>query len=203
MKRINAMKNILFVIFISQMFSVTTSAAQIDVTINEAIENLIDKVQASATEIDQEVDKTIDIFLSEIEGAEIFFNQASGILVFPRVAKVGIGIGVQTGEGALRVNGESIDYYRTISGSIGFQLGAQAKAIIIAFMTAQALEGFHNSNGWTVGVDGSVTFIDIGMGKSIDTERIKDPVVGFSFDPRGLMYGLTLEGSKIIKVFKE
>ena len=66
MKRINAMINILFVIFISQIFSVTTSAAQIDVTINEAIENLIDKVQASATEIDQEVDKTIDIFLSEI-----------------------------------------------------------------------------------------------------------------------------------------
>ena len=61
MNRLNAVINILFVIFISQIFSVTTSAAQIDVTINEAIENLIDKVQASATEIDQEVDKTIEV----------------------------------------------------------------------------------------------------------------------------------------------
>ena len=48
---------------------------------------------------------------------------------------------------------------RTASGSIGFQLGAQAKSIVIAFMTQEALDKFRASDGWKVGVDGSVALI--------------------------------------------
>jgi lipid-binding SYLF domain-containing protein len=129
----------------------------------------------------------------------VFLNQAAGYLVFPRVIKVGIGIGAETGEGALRVNDTTAAYYRTTSGSIGFQLGAQAKAIVIAFMTPEALDQFRNSKGWKVGVDGSVALIDLGGGKSLDTQNIKDPIVGFIFDSKGLMLNLTLEGTKIHK----
>ena len=101
-----------------------------------------------------------------------------------------------------RINGQTVDYYSTFSGSIGFQLGAQAKSIVIAFMTDEALREFRNSKGWKVGVDGSVAIIDIGAGKSIDSTNIKDPVVGFIFNAKGLMYNLTLEGSKITKLDK-
>ena len=38
--------------------------------------------------------------------------------------------------------------------------------------------------------------------KTIDTANIKDPVVGFIFGAKGLMYNLTLEGSKIHKLDK-
>lgn len=154
----------------------------------------------SAAEIDAAVDESIRIFKQDIDGADVFLNQAAGYLVFPRVIKVGIGIGGETGEGALRVGGTTVDYYRTSAGSIGFQLGAQAKAIVIAFMTQQSLDKFRNSSGWKVGVDGSVAIIDIGAGKTIDSGNIKDPVVGFIFDSKGLMYNLTLEGSKISKL---
>ena len=157
---------------------------------------------APGAEIDVEVTKTIEIFKSDVNGAEVFLNQAAGILVFPRVIKVGIGIGGETGEGALRVGGKTVDYYRTSAGSIGFQLGAQAKAILIAFMTQDSLEKFQRSSGWKVGVDGSVALIDIGAGKAIDTGNIKDPVVGFVFNSKGLMYNLTLEGSKFSKLDK-
>ena len=122
--------------------------------------------------------------------------------MFPRVIKVGIGLGGETGEGALLVQGENAGYYRTASGSIGFQLGAQAKSIVIAFMTPESLEKFRNSAGWKVGVDGSVALIDIGAGKAIDTTSINDPVVGFVFGSKGLMYNLTLEGSKITRIDK-
>ncbi len=157
----------------------------------------------SAAGIDVEVDKTIIVFKEEVNGAEVFLGQAAGILVFPRVIKVGIGIGAETGEGALRVRGQTVDYYRTTSGSIGLQLGAQAKSIVIAFMTKDALEKFRNSEGWKVGIDGSVALIDMGAGKTIDTHNIKDPVVGFIFGSKGLMYNLTLEGSKFSKLDKK
>lgn len=157
---------------------------------------------ATAEEIDADVAKSIEEFRTDVNGAEVFLEQAAGYLVFPRVIKIGIGIGGETGEGALRVGGKSVDYYRTSSGSIGFQLGAQAKAIVIAFMTKESLEKFRNSSGWKVGVDGSVALIDLGAGKTIDTNNIKDPVVGFIFDSKGLMYNLTLEGSKFSKLDK-
>jgi lipid-binding SYLF domain-containing protein len=157
---------------------------------------------ASASEIDVSVDSTIEIFKSDVNGSEVFLNQAVAVLVFPRVIKIGIGIGGETGEGALRVGGKTVDYYRTSAGSFGFQLGAQAKAIVIAFMTKDALDKFQNSSGWKVGVDGSVALIDIGAGKTVDTQNIKDPVVGFIFNSKGLMYNLTLEGSKFSKLDK-
>jgi lipid-binding SYLF domain-containing protein len=150
-----------------------------------------------------EVDKTIIVFKEEVKGAEVFLGQAAGYLVFPRVIKVGIGVGAETGEGALRVGGQTVDYYRTTSGSFGLQLGAQAKSIVIAFMTNDALEKFRNSEGWKAGVDGSVALIDMGAGKTIDSHNIKDPVVGFIFGSKGLMYNLTLEGSKFSKLDKE
>lgn len=157
---------------------------------------------ASAAKLDKDADEAIVTFRNEVNGADVFLNQAAGYLVFPRVIKAGIGIGGETGEGVLRVGGKTVDYYRTSAGSIGFQLGAQAKSIVIAFMTKESLDKFRNSNGWKVGVDGSVALIDLGAGKTIDSDNIKDPVIGFIFGSKGLMYNLTLEGSKFSKLDK-
>jgi len=151
----------------------------------------------SAAVTDTKVNETIAVFKKEVNGADVFLSQSAGYLVFPRVIKIGIGIGGETGEGALRVGGVTDGYYRTSSGSIGFQLGAQAKSIVIAFMTKESLDKFKNSDGWKIGIDGSVALIDLGAGKTIDSNNIKDPVVGFIFGSAGLMYNLTLEGSKI------
>ena len=157
---------------------------------------------ASAAEIDDGANEALRQFKREIQGGEVFLNNAAGYLVFPRVIKVGIGVGAETGEGVLRVGGKSVDYYRTTSGSVGLQLGAQAKAIVIAFMTPEALNRFRDSSGWKVGVDGSVALIDLGAGKTIDSQNVKHPVVGFIFGSKGLMYNLTLEGSKFSKLDK-
>lgn len=157
---------------------------------------------ASAAAIDRDADEAIAAFREEVNGAEVFLGQAAGYLVFPRVIKVGIGLGAETGEGVLRVNGRSAAYFRTTSGSFGLQLGAQAKSMVIAFMTKDSLAKFRQSTGWQVGVDGSVALIDLGTGKQINTGNIKDPVVGFIFGSKGLMYNLTLEGTKISRIKK-
>jgi lipid-binding SYLF domain-containing protein len=124
------------------------------------------------------------------------------VLVFPKVYKAGIGIGGEYGEGALRIGGKTVDYYNTVAASIGFQLGAQAKTIILVFMEKDALKKFRASEGWEVGVDGSVAIIDIGAGGTIDSTTIKDPIVGFVLSQKGLMFNLTLEGSKFTKLEK-
>ncbi len=157
---------------------------------------------ASAAEINREVNATLQRFKEEVGGSASFLAISKGELVFPKVYKAGIGIGGEYGEGALRVGGKTVAYYNTMAASLGFQLGAQAKSVIILFMDKNALTKFRESDGWKVGVDGSVALVDIGLGKSVDTNTIKDPVIGFVFGQEGLMYNLTLEGAKFNKIEK-
>jgi lipid-binding SYLF domain-containing protein len=154
----------------------------------------------TANKIDQEADEALVTFEEEVNGADVFLDQAAGYLVFPRVLRAGLGVGAETGEGAMRIGGKTAGYFRITSGSIGFQAGAQARSIVIAFMTQSSLDQFRRSNGWRVGIDGSVALIDIGVGKTIDTQNIRDPVVGFIFGSSGLMYNLTLEGTRFTRV---
>ncbi len=154
----------------------------------------------SAAEIDAEVNASISQFKKEVGAAEELMNKAAGVLVFPSVIKAGIGIGGEYGEGALRIGGKTADYYATAAGSFGLQLGAQAKTVVILFMTDSALKEFRGSDGWEAGVDGSVAVVQVGAGGSVDTTNIKDPIIGFIFGQKGLMYNLTLEGSKMTKL---
>jgi lipid-binding SYLF domain-containing protein len=154
----------------------------------------------TAKEIDVSVEVTLERFNKEVPGGTSFLKKAKGVLVFPSVIKVGIGIGGEYGEGSLRIGGKTVDYYSTMAASIGFQLGAQAKSIILAFLSEGALKQFRNSDGWKAGVDGSVALISLGMGDSLDTTNVKDPIVAFVFGQKGLMYNLTLEGSKFSKL---
>jgi lipid-binding SYLF domain-containing protein len=146
------------------------------------------------------VSETLDRFFYKIGGARELAHNAVGILVFPSVVKAGFGVGGEYGEGALRIRGRTAGYYNTLSASFGFQLGVQARSVVIMFMTEQALNQFRRTAGWKVGVDGSIAIITVGIGGSIDTNKITSPVVGFILDPKGLMYNLTLEGSKITRI---
>jgi len=172
-------------------------------TVIETLRNsLRDVVEASASEIDRDAELALELLTREIVESKLILNQAYGYLVFPRIVKVGMGIGLETGEGVLKVSELSTDYYRISSGSLGFQAGAQAKAVVIAFMTEDLLNSFQNNPGWKVGVDGHVTVIDRGLSQSLDSDNILDSVVAFVFDSRGLMYSLTLEGSVFTKLEK-
>jgi len=155
---------------------------------------------ASAAEIDAEANEALHSFVRQVPGARELANKAAGILVFPSVIKAGFGFGGEYGEGIL-LNRERVEgYYNLISGSFGFQIGVQQRSIIIMFMTQDALDGFRRRAGWKIGVDGSVTIITVGIGGAIDTDKIVSPVIGFIIDPKGLMYNLTLEGTKISRI---
>jgi len=122
--------------------------------------------------------------------------------VFPKVIKAGFGWGGEYGEGAMRIGGKTVDYYNTMAGSFGLQIGAQAKTVMLVFLDEDALKRFRISEGWKAGVDGSVAVVAVGAGTSLDSTKLNAPIVGFILDQKGLMYNLTLEGSKFTKINK-
>jgi len=156
-------------------------------------------IAVTAENIDAGVEKSLNM-LKGVNGGKEVLKNSLGMLVFPAVFKAGIGLGGEYGEGALVINGKTVDYYSTAAASIGFQLGGQKKTIIIAFMDKNALNDFRDSSGWKVGADASVAVVAVGADGSIDTEKTNKPIVAFVFDQKGLMYNLTLEGSKIKKL---
>ncbi|KAA3644411.1 MAG: hypothetical protein DWP95_04675 [Proteobacteria bacterium] len=154
----------------------------------------------SAQEINILADATLTKFKQEVTGGEQFLQQAAGVLVFPQVLKAGLGVGGEYGEGVLREGGQNSAYYSTASASFGLQAGAQSKAVVIVFLQPAALNKFKQTKGWKAGVDGSVAIIKWGVGEDINTMNFKEPIVGFVFGNKGLMFNLTLEGSKITRI---
>lgn len=157
---------------------------------------------ASRAEIDARVQEAIENFYRQTSAGKALAKKAAGMLVFPQVIKAGFGIGGEFGEGALLTGDKTLAYYNIAAASIGLQFGAQIKSQIILFMTAESLKKFRNSEGWEAGVDGSVALATLGAGKEIDTNTAKQPIVGFIFSNKGLMYNLTFEGSKITRIEK-
>ena len=157
---------------------------------------------ASKDEINAEVKQALGNFQQQTSAGHELSKKAAGMLVFPNVLKAGIGVGGEYGEGALLVKGKTVGYYNVASASIGFQLGAQASSQILLFMSDKALADFRKSDGWKAGVDGSVALATLGAGGAIDTATAKQPIIGFIFSNKGLMYNLSFEGSKISRLNK-
>lgn len=157
---------------------------------------------SDAAKIDREVRASLKEFSDNTPPkVKRYVAQAKGMLVFPKVIKAGIGIGGQYGEGALLIGGKTVDYYSVAGGSIGFQLGAQSRAQVVLFMTADALAKFRASKGWKAGVDGSVAVIELGAGGQVLTpDADRKPVLGFVYGAKGLMYNLSFEGQKFTRI---
>jgi lipid-binding SYLF domain-containing protein len=100
----------------------------------------------------------------------------------------------------LRSGGRTVDYYKTTTGSLGLQLGAQSKAVVLGFMTDAAYQQFRNSSGWTAGADAGVALAKVGANGRVDTSTATAPVVGFVLTNTGLMFNLSLEGTKVSKL---
>jgi lipid-binding SYLF domain-containing protein len=157
---------------------------------------------ASAAQIDTAVRSALQEFFGRIDGAREVVAKSAAVLVFPSIIRAGVGVGGEFGEGALLTREKTVDYYNIVSASIGFQLGAQTRSVILIFMTPEALSNFRRRHGLKIGVDASVAIVNVGAGGSIDTVRVANPIIGFIFDGKGLMFNMTLEGSKITRIRK-
>lgn len=151
-------------------------------------------------EIDAAVDGSLSRLYSAIPGSRELVAKANGMLIFPSVIAAGLGIGGEYGEGALRVNNVTEDYFNLASVSFGLQIGAQSKMIGFLFMTQDGLDKFRKSSGWSVGADASVAVLKTGANGAIDINAVTAPVVAFVLTNTGLMANLTLSGTKITRM---
>lgn len=159
---------------------------------------------ATAQAINASADQTLALFRQKVPGADAYLHDARGVLIFPQVIQAGVGLGGEYGEGVMRIGGHNTGYYSIAAGSLGLQFGAQAKSIVVLFLDKEALRHFREKtamgNNFNVGVDGSIAIIDVGGQASVNSATINQPIIGFVFNQKGLMYNLSLQGSKIAQI---
>ena len=155
---------------------------------------------SSRTSIDAQVDASLSKLYQAVPGSREMVGKAAGVLVFPAVISASLGVGAEYGRGALRTGGRTQAYYSTTAGSIGFQAGAQSKAVIYVFNTQESLAKFRNSKGWTAGADATVAVANIGANGAVDTNTVRQPVVGFVLTNVGLEAGVSVSGAKITEI---
>ena len=152
-------------------------------------------------EIDTKADAAMER-LHSVEGGKQFAEKAKALLIMAGVGKGALIVGFEHGKGALRIEGETVDYYSLSAGSVGLQIGGEAKDIIIAFMTTEALDKFRSSNNWEAGVDGNIAMVAAGDGGALTNISGKEPIQAVVFDVKGLFFDLSLKGGKFSKLDK-
>ncbi|HGZ69967.1 MAG TPA: hypothetical protein ENK74_01055 [Nitratifractor sp.] len=157
---------------------------------------LLTVVHAQEAEIGpKNILQTLQNFYAKFKGGDELLKKANGYLVFPTVYKAGLVVGGEYGVGALIEQGSITDYYRMVSTSIGLQVGAQKRSLIILFMTKEALENFKNKEQWKVGVDGMIAVMNWSTGTDLSSVDIKKNTFAIAFNDIGVMANLTLEGT--------
>ena len=127
-------------------------------------------------------------------------SKAAAILVFPDVVKAGFIIGAQGGQGILFNHGQPRGRYRTVAASYGLQAGVQKYGYALFLMNQKAVDWVNNTRGWEIGTGPSVVIVDKGMARSFSTDTLHSGIYAFIFDQQGLMAGLGLQGSKIMRI---
>ncbi|WP_205813832.1 YSC84-related protein [Burkholderia sp. Ac-20365] len=169
-------------------------------TTGPSSDNSTEANAAKRQTIDADVNGTLARLYNSIGGSRELADKSRGILVFPSVISAGFWFGGQYGQGALRVGGQTSGYYSIAAASFGLQIGAQSKAIVMLFMTDDALNNFTRSQGWSAGVDATVALVKVGANGNVDTSTAMSPVEAFVLTNGGLMAGVSLEGSKISRL---
>ncbi len=155
-------------------------------------------------QIDARVVEGLQEFDKVVSNSEEVIAAAAGILICPKIGKVGLGVGVEKGNCALQVDGETVEYWRASGASLGLTAGIQSSGLVVAFMEQAALDKFRDSDrGWDFGVDGSVALATVGAGGTVKVSEFKKPVYAFGFSPKGLMADLSLTTSTFKRIGTE
>lgn len=158
---------------------------------------------ATAGEINRDVDNALATLYRTTPAAGSMAKIAKGILVFPNIIKGGLIIGGQYGEGALRVDGVTTGYYKTVAASYGLQAGAQTFGYALFFINNDDLNYLRKSEGWEIGIGPSIVIVDEGIARSLTTTTAKSGIYAFIFQQKGLMGGIGIQGSKITQIRPE
>jgi lipid-binding SYLF domain-containing protein len=154
---------------------------------------------ASAAELRRAARSALELLYASDPTARAIGREAVAVLVFPQVTAAGFIVGAERGDGVLFVGGGTAGYYNTTAGSYGFQAGAQQFGYALFFMNRRALDYLRASEGWEVGGTGDLVIVDTGVAKTLSTTTARRGIYAFFFNQKGLMGGVSLQGTKITK----
>jgi|SRR6266550_896760 len=155
---------------------------------------------AGASAIDRDAGSSLDKLFKNAPGSKALADKAVAVLVFPSIVKGGFIIAGQFGDGALRKNGKTVAYYRSLAASYGFQAGVQAFGYVLFFMDDASVQYLDNSAGFELGTGPSLVVLDAGFGKNLSSTTLQKGIYAFIFDQKGLMGGVGIQGSKITRI---
>ena len=165
-----------------------------------AVTALTSAKTASADNLISESRHALQQLVAQNPAAAKANSKAAAILVFPDVVKAGLIFGAQGGQGILFIHGQPSGRYRTVAASYGLQAGVQKYGYALFLMNQQAVNWVNNTHGWEIGSGPSVVIVDKGMARSFTTDTLHSGIYAFTFDQQGLMAGLGLQGSKIMRI---
>lgn len=155
-----------------------------------------------AQDINRDVSEALDRFRATVKNSGTLLKEAEGVLVVPNVRKAALVVGGEWGKGALRVNDQTVGYYKLNAASVGVQAGYKQADFVFLFTTPEALREFRANPEWTAGSTVSASAGELSKG-TVDTLRTKHPVVGIAMADGGLMGDVSLSGSKLTRFHPE
>lgn len=154
----------------------------------------------NADRLEARVDATRDFLRQNHPETAALFRNAHGILYMPLVSEAGLFVGGGYGQGALRIDDVTVDYYSAARASFGLQIGAQQYAHVLFFMTPEALAEFRRSDGWAASADVRYAVPEGGGSAGVQTTTIFSPVIAVVFGQSGLIAGASLAGVRYQRI---
>ncbi|MFN3952807.1 MAG: YSC84-related protein [Pararhodobacter sp.] len=154
----------------------------------------------NAGRLEARVDATRDFLRNNYPETQELFRNAHGVLYMPLVSEAGFFVGGGYGQGALRINDVTVDYYSATRASFGLQVGAQQFAHVLFFMTAQSLADFRASEGWAASADLRYAVPEGGGSAGVQTTTVFSPVIAVVFGQSGLIAGASLAGVRYQRI---
>ena len=158
------------------------------------------KAASTAEQINRDADEALQTLYRTNPVAASIAKQSRAVLVFPNIVKAGLIFGGAYGEGELKQGGRVANYYNSFSGSWGLQAGAQSYGYAVFLMNQKAVDYVDRSEGWEIGVGPTVVLVNEGAAKNLSSTTLKDDAYAFIFDQKGLMAGVSIEGTKVSKI---
>jgi lipid-binding SYLF domain-containing protein len=160
----------------------------------------------AASEETKQIESATDVMskIMEIPESAIppaLLADAQGIAIIPGVIKVGLFLGGQYGKGVLLVREKGGAWSNPVfitlmSGSIGWQIGAESTDFVVVFKTHRSIDGIMHGK-YTLGADAGVAAGPVGRVAKASTDiELKAEIYSYSRS-RGLFAGVSLEGSSM------
>ena len=139
-----------------------------------------------------EVNEASATLIKTDPGLKDIMEKAKGYVIFPSVAKGGLGIGAAAGTGQLLEKGKVVGEAKLRQVSVGLQAGGQAYIEVICFEDQASLDNFKKGN-FEFSAQVSAVAVTAGVSKNAKYEK---GIMVLTLAKGGLMYEASVGGQK-------